>query len=201
MLHTLTHTLACNLPLSALHPNHTGVHEENHRPAMHGGLVIKTNSNQRYATDATTAFLVRRVAEAAKVPIQDFCVRQVRQPMLCTHTPTPTPPHTHTTPALIHPPTPPFLGCGLWLHSGAHHCHAPGGAHSGRGPASAVHAQRSRNVRRGGRAARPALLHLLLSGLSQAGGVPHWHRLSGGVFLELYLVYCLLSYCSLSGQL
>jgi len=60
----------------ALHPNHAGLHEENHRPAMRGGLVIKTNGNQRYATDTCSAFLTRRVAESAKVPIQDFCVRQ-----------------------------------------------------------------------------------------------------------------------------
>ena len=61
----------------ALHPHHAGLHEENHRPAMHGGLVIKTNGNQRYATEAVTAFLTRQVAETAGVPIQDFCVRQV----------------------------------------------------------------------------------------------------------------------------
>ena len=67
----------------ALHPNHAGLHEENHRPAMHAGLVIKTNSNQRYATEASTAFFVRRVAEAAKVPLQDFCVRQVRAYSFC----------------------------------------------------------------------------------------------------------------------
>ena len=60
----------------ALHPNHSGLHEENHRPAMHGGLVIKTNSNQRYATEASTAFYVRRVGERSGVPLQDFCVRQ-----------------------------------------------------------------------------------------------------------------------------
>ena len=60
----------------ALHPNHSGLHEENHRPAMHSGLVIKANGNQRYATEVTTAFLTRRVAEVAKCPIQDFCVRQ-----------------------------------------------------------------------------------------------------------------------------
>ena len=60
----------------ALHPNHAGLHEENHRPALHGGLVIKANANQRYATEAATAFYVRRVAEAAGVPLQDFCVRQ-----------------------------------------------------------------------------------------------------------------------------
>jgi aspartyl aminopeptidase len=31
----------------ACHPNYSGVHEENHRPALNGGLVIKNNANQR----------------------------------------------------------------------------------------------------------------------------------------------------------
>jgi len=43
---------------------------------MHAGLVVKNNVNQRYATDAPTAFLMRRVAEAAGVPLQNFVVRQ-----------------------------------------------------------------------------------------------------------------------------
>jgi aspartyl aminopeptidase len=60
----------------AVHPNHAGLHEENHRPAMHGGVVIKANGNQRYATSAPTAFLFREVARRAGVPLQDFCVRQ-----------------------------------------------------------------------------------------------------------------------------
>jgi aspartyl aminopeptidase len=38
--------------------------------------VIKNNCNQRYATDAATAFLMRRVAERARVPLQNFVVRQ-----------------------------------------------------------------------------------------------------------------------------
>ena len=43
---------------------------------MHGGVVIKANGNQRYATSAPTAFLFREVARRAGVPLQDFCVRQ-----------------------------------------------------------------------------------------------------------------------------
>ena len=60
----------------AVHPNHAHLHEENHRPAMHGGLVVKCNANQRYATTNVTAFLMRRMAEEAGVPVQAFVVRQ-----------------------------------------------------------------------------------------------------------------------------
>ncbi len=60
----------------AVHPNYSGLHEENHRPAMHGGVVIKNNANQRYATTAVTAFLFRQLAADAGVPVQNFCVRQ-----------------------------------------------------------------------------------------------------------------------------
>ncbi len=60
----------------AVHPNYAGLHEENHRPAMHGGVVIKCNANQRYATTAVTSFLCRELAAGAGVPVQNFVVRQ-----------------------------------------------------------------------------------------------------------------------------
>lgn len=42
---------------------------------MHGGLVVKHNANQRYATDGLTAFLFRELGRAAGVPVQEFVVR------------------------------------------------------------------------------------------------------------------------------
>ncbi len=44
----------------ALHPNYTDRHEPGHKPAFGGGLVLKHNANQRYATNAVSATLFRR---------------------------------------------------------------------------------------------------------------------------------------------
>ncbi|XP_061366553.1 probable aspartyl aminopeptidase [Gastrolobium bilobum] len=59
----------------ALHPNYMDKHEENHQPKLHGGLVIKHNANQRYATNAVTSFVFREIASKHNLPIQDFVVR------------------------------------------------------------------------------------------------------------------------------
>ncbi|KAI9247475.1 peptidase M18 [Phascolomyces articulosus] len=59
----------------ALHPNYIEKYEENHRPAMHKGTVIKINANQRYATTAPTALILREIARRRNIPIQEFVVR------------------------------------------------------------------------------------------------------------------------------
>ncbi|XP_022934027.1 probable aspartyl aminopeptidase isoform X1 [Cucurbita moschata] len=59
----------------ALHPNYMDKHEENHQPKLHGGLVIKSNANQRYATNAITSFIFRELAVNHNIPVQDFVVR------------------------------------------------------------------------------------------------------------------------------
>jgi len=60
----------------ALHPNYAGKHEKGHQPKMNDGMVIKRNNNQRYATNAITAFLIREIARKAGLPpVQEFVVR------------------------------------------------------------------------------------------------------------------------------
>jgi aspartyl aminopeptidase len=59
----------------ALHPNYAGKHESNHAPLLNKGVVIKRNSNQRYATNNVTAFLLRELAKKSDTPIQEFVVR------------------------------------------------------------------------------------------------------------------------------
>uniref|UniRef100_A0A1I7X4M3 aspartyl aminopeptidase n=1 Tax=Heterorhabditis bacteriophora TaxID=37862 RepID=A0A1I7X4M3_HETBA len=56
----------------AAHPNYLSKHEENHRPDFHGGLVVKINVNQRYATTSTTHSVLKQVAYEAQVPLQTF---------------------------------------------------------------------------------------------------------------------------------
>lgn len=38
----------------AIHPNYAAKHDGNHQPKLNGGTVLKTNDNQRYATDAVS---------------------------------------------------------------------------------------------------------------------------------------------------
>ena len=59
----------------AVHPNYAEKHEECHRPRMHKGLVIKYNSNQRYATSARSAAYFKTLAARSDIPIQEFMVR------------------------------------------------------------------------------------------------------------------------------
>lgn len=59
----------------AVHPNYGDKHEPGHRPLLGGGPVIKTNANQRYATDAEShARFVNWCARADVTP-QSFVTR------------------------------------------------------------------------------------------------------------------------------
>ena len=59
----------------AVHPNYPERHEPGHRPIVNAGPAIKVNSNQRYATSATTAAAFERACDAAGVPWQVFVSR------------------------------------------------------------------------------------------------------------------------------
>lgn len=59
----------------AIHPNYSDKHEENHKPAFHGGPVIKINANQRYATTAVTSSILKVIAKRCGVPLQEVVVK------------------------------------------------------------------------------------------------------------------------------
>ena len=56
----------------ALHPNYVDRHDPNHAPIVNRGPVLKTNANQRYATSARGAAVVRAAANDAGVSLQNF---------------------------------------------------------------------------------------------------------------------------------
>ncbi|CAN0299872.1 unnamed protein product [Pylaiella littoralis] len=59
----------------ALHPNYQDRHEPALGPKMHAGMVLKHNANQRYATNAVTAFFFRELGARAGLPTQEFAVK------------------------------------------------------------------------------------------------------------------------------
>jgi aspartyl aminopeptidase len=59
----------------AIHPNYASKHEENHKPHMNGGIVIKTNAKQKYASDAIGSFMVKKLLEKKGGKVQEFEVR------------------------------------------------------------------------------------------------------------------------------
>ena len=59
----------------AIHPNYADRHEPGHRPKLGAGPVIKTNSNQAYATDAESAGLFASLCARVGVTPQNFVTR------------------------------------------------------------------------------------------------------------------------------
>jgi aspartyl aminopeptidase len=66
--------MSCDMA-HAVHPNYGDKHEDKHRPAIHKGLVVKQNANQRYATSGVSSFLISELARRHSIPLQKFCVR------------------------------------------------------------------------------------------------------------------------------
>lgn len=76
----LIRSCAASMCLSAdmahgTHPNYPDRHEPNHRIALGGGPVIKTNLNQRYSTDGETGARFRLLCERMGVPVQEYSHR------------------------------------------------------------------------------------------------------------------------------
>ena len=58
-----------------VHPNFIDKHDNNHGPEMNMGPVIKTNANQRYASNSETSAIFKQLCKKADVPVQAFVVR------------------------------------------------------------------------------------------------------------------------------
>lgn len=73
-------TLATSFLISAdmahsVNPNYASKYENDHKPEMNKGTVIKINANARYATNSPGIILIQEVARKKKVPLQLFVVR------------------------------------------------------------------------------------------------------------------------------
>jgi aspartyl aminopeptidase len=90
----------------AIHPNYASKHDPRHAPVMNGGIVIKSNSNQRYTTNSVTGFIVRELGRQAGIPIQEFCGTNVFR-VICIGAKTGLPTHILL---LWHPLTSRFFG-------------------------------------------------------------------------------------------
>ena len=60
----------------ALHPNFQDKHDRGHAPLINQGLVVKVNSNDRYASSGETIAAFRALCETARVPLQAYVHRQ-----------------------------------------------------------------------------------------------------------------------------
>ncbi len=56
----------------ATHPNYADKHEPRHPIAVNGGVVVKRNANQRYATDGDSEWFIREVCDRAGLPLQTY---------------------------------------------------------------------------------------------------------------------------------
>ncbi len=59
----------------AVHPNHPEYADRENAPALNGGVVLKYNASQHYATDGVSAAAFHELCRAAGVPVQVFANR------------------------------------------------------------------------------------------------------------------------------
>lgn len=69
-------SLALSIDMAhAVHPNYPQKHEQNHAPILGGGIVLKTNSQKRYASDVYSNARLKLLCEQAKINYQTFVMR------------------------------------------------------------------------------------------------------------------------------
>jgi len=72
----ISQSLCLSVDLShALHPNYPEKHEPRHQALLNKGLVIKTNAQQRYASDALSEARIVDLCHREKIPFQKFVSR------------------------------------------------------------------------------------------------------------------------------
>lgn len=59
----------------AIHPNFPQKHEPSHAPKINAGIVVKTNANQRYASNSKTVSRFLNIASSLGIKTQDFVTR------------------------------------------------------------------------------------------------------------------------------
>jgi len=75
-LRALAHSFCISADMAhAVHPNYVDKHEGKHMPKIGKGPVVKTNVQQRYATDGETGARFRALCRQVDVPVQDFVTR------------------------------------------------------------------------------------------------------------------------------
>lgn len=75
-LRLLSHALCVSVDLAhALHPNYPERHDPRHQPLLSKGIIVKSNAQQRYATDASTAAFIALIAHNQNLSLQPFVSR------------------------------------------------------------------------------------------------------------------------------
>ncbi|KAI1731004.1 aminopeptidase I zinc metalloprotease (M18) domain-containing protein [Ditylenchus destructor] len=59
----------------AVHPNYSQCHEENHKPSLNGGVLVKVDVNQRWATTSLSHAILKVIADEANLPLQKIVFR------------------------------------------------------------------------------------------------------------------------------
>lgn len=59
----------------SLHPNYADKHDAQHHPILGKGIVLKTNAQQRYASDAYSSLPIHILASRQGIPLQKFVSR------------------------------------------------------------------------------------------------------------------------------